>query len=115
MEVIMQPGASLIGILDRSAGYYIRQRGNRFFAVRMKNFDSLLARGQVTRDGHWLTISQFAQLAQIGRIVKDIRVSGLELHCAILESRYTIPHAALEYKRIYNAAEVYELKSKYNL
>ena len=115
MEVIMQPGASLIGILDRSAGYYIRQRGNRFFAVRMKNFDSLLARGQVTRDGHWLTISQFAQLAQIGRIVKDIRVSGYEIHCAISESRWTIPHAALEYKRLYSAEEVYILKCKYNL
>ena len=115
MEIVMQPGASLIGILDRSAGYYIRQRGNRFFAVRMRNFDSLLARGQVSRDGHWLTISQFAQLAQIGNIVKDIRVSGLELHCAILESRWTIPRAALEYKRLYTAAEVYELKCKYNL
>lgn len=115
MEIIMQPGASLIGILDRSAGYYIRQRGKRFFAVRMKNFSLLLARGQVSRDGHWLTISQFAQLAQIGNIVKDIRVSGMELHCAILESRWTIPHAALQYKRIYTAAEVYELKCKYNL
>ncbi|MBR6304368.1 MAG: hypothetical protein IKR37_01920, partial [Paludibacteraceae bacterium] len=70
MEIIMQPGASLIGILDRSAGYYIRQRGNRFFAVRMKDFFSLLACGQVTRDGHWQTITQFAQLAQIGNIVK---------------------------------------------
>lgn len=115
MEVIMQPGASLIGILDRSAGYYIRQRGNRFFAVRMRNFFSLLARCQVSRDGHWMTITQFAQLALIGNIVKDIRVSGLELHCAILESRYTIPHYELEYKHIYTAAEVYELKCKYNL
>lgn len=115
MEVIMQPGASLIGILDRSTGYYIRQRGKRFFAVRMRNFDSLLARGQVTRDGHWRTISQFALLAQIGNIVKDIRVSGYELRCAILESRWTIPYAALEYKRLYTAAEVYELKCKYNL
>ena len=115
MEIVMRTGASLIGILDRSAGYYIRQRGNRFFAVRMGNFSLLLARGQVSRDGHWLTIAQFTQLALDGRIVKDIRVSGRELHCAILESRWTIPHAALEYKRIYTASEVYELKCKYNL
>ena len=111
----MRPGASLIGILDRSTGYYVRQRGNRFFTVRMKNFDAQYAKGQVSRDGHWLTISQFTQLALDGRIVKDIRVSGMELRCAISESRWIIPHAALEYKRIYTAEEVYELKSKYNL
>ena len=115
MEIIMRQNASCLGILDRSTGYYIRQRGNRFFTVRMRNFFSLLASGQVSRDGHWLTISQFVLLAQIGNVVADIRVSGFELHCAILESRWTIPHAALEYKRLYSAEEVYELKSKYNL
>lgn len=115
MEVIMKPGASFIGILDPTTGYFVQQRGNRFFTVRKRNFDALLAKGQVSRDGHWLTIAQFAQLAQIGNVVKDIRVSGFELHCAISESRWTIPHAALEYKRIYTAAEVYILKSKYNL
>ena len=115
MEIVMRPGASLIGILDRSTGYYVRQRRDRFYTVRMNNFDALLAKGLVSRDGHWLTISQFTLLALNGRIVKDIRVSGIELRCAILESRWTIPHAALEYKRIYSAEEVYELKSKYNL
>ena len=115
MEIIMRQNASCLGILDRSTGYYIRQRGNRFFTVRMKNFDAQYAKGIVDKDGHWLTISQFVLLAQIGNVVADIRVSGFELHCAILESRWTIPHAALEYKRLYTAAEVYELKCKYNL
>ena len=115
MEIIMRQNASCLGILDRSTGYYIRQRGNRFFTVRMKNFDAQYAKGIVDKDGHWLTISQFALLAQIGNVVADIRVSGFELYCAISESRYTIPRAALEYKRLYSAEEVYELKSKYNL
>ena len=115
MELIMRKNASLIGVLDPATGYFIQQRGNRFFTVRKRNFDVLYQKGEVDKDGHWMMISQGVLLAQIGRVVADIRVSGFELHCAISESRYTIPHAALEYKRHYNAAEVYELKSKYNL
>lgn len=115
MEIIMKNEASLTGMLDKSTGYFIQKRKGRFYAVRMKNFDAQYAKGQVSLDGHWMTITQFAQLALIGNIVKDIRVSGFELHCAICESLHNIPRAALEYKRLYTAAEVYELKCKYNL
>ena len=115
MEIIMKNEASLTGMLDKSTGYFIQERKGRFFAVRRKNFDAECKRGNVNFDGHLQTIFHCARLAGTSYCVADIRVSALELYCAIHEAHKKHLAFAFGVKAILNAQQVLDLKQKYNL
>ena len=76
MEIIMQPGAELLGTLNKHHGYYIHCRNGRFFTVRH-------AHGKYPPSGFLALIRDLTRMAG-GPIVADIIISDVELNYAII-------------------------------
>ncbi len=80
MEVILNKNVeSFTGSLNKSYGYAIQRRRNRFFSLRS-------SKGQVPPDGHWCFIKQCAQMARNKMYFADIRVTAVEVWCALREA-----------------------------
>ena len=108
MEIMLiNPTISLMGLIGRGYGYYIRstKKGN-FFGQRSKH--------GVPPDGHWRFIVTCAELVQNGLYINDIRVSRVELCEALWEAHHFTAaiHLRLE---TYNARDVLNLKTTFGL
>lgn len=98
---------SLVGTLDHTHGYHIQRRNNGFYTKRN-------TRGFVPPDGHWRVILACAQMAQLGFLITDVRVTAAELREALVEARY---FSAAQNLRLpfYNARDIINLKTTFGL
>ena len=104
MEIILAiTCASLTGTLDKKHGYFIQQRGKRFFGKRKNN--------NVPPDGHWRFISDCAEMAVQGLFIGDIRVPEKEMLDALREAGIYGVGPIGEY----DARRVLELKKVYRI
>lgn len=98
---------SLTGSLNKSYGYAVQKRKSGFYGVRN-------TRGYVPPDGHWRFIVKCAELAQSKVYVADIEVTRSELRDALYEAHHFI--AARHVGPLnYNAADILELKTRFEL
>ena len=112
MEIFLSKQClSLSGMLSRGHGYFIVQRGKRFFGQRSKH--------NVPPDGHWRFIVLCAEMAKNRLHITDIKIARKELSDALWEAgrkqvRYVfVPVDDLP--DILSAADVLNLKEKFNL
>ena len=109
MKVILSKQTlSLVGMLRPELGYYLRRKGETFFAQRS-------AHG-APPDGHWRFIVLCAELAQNKLYITDIEVTVGELDDALEEAtggRLQSPWAPRD--AVVNAAKVLHLKSEFGL
>lgn len=108
MEIFLTADcSSLSGFINRKLGYFIARRDGRFFSQRSNKM-------QVPPDGHWSFIVTCAQLAQNKTCIADIKVAGWDIKLALLEARLGELNF-VKGSKMYNAAEVLELKKRMNL
>ena len=111
MEVILNKNVeSFTGSLNKSYGYAIQRRGNRFFSLRS-------SRGQVPPDGHWCFIKRCAQMAQNKMYFADIRVTAEEVRSALREADlwYGDMLAVMPKSRVLDAAFVLNITKRWGL
>ena len=111
MEVILNKNVeSFTGSLNKSYGYAIQRRGNRFFSLRS-------SKGQVPPDGHWCFIKQCAQMAQNKMYFADIRVTAGEVRAALREADlwYGDLLVKMPKSRVLNAAFVLNITERWGL
>ena len=106
MEIILSKQClSLVGMLERGLGYYIRStKTGRFFGQRSKH--------SVPPDGHWQFIVLCAEMARNGLYISDIRVSGYELKIALDEAAFIASALQVDLDYEYNAEEVLAFKER---
>ncbi|MBP5758738.1 MAG: hypothetical protein J6W45_04990 [Bacteroidales bacterium] len=108
MKVILSKQTlSLVGMLRPELGYYLRRKGETFFAQRS-------AHG-APPDGHWRFIVLCAELAQNKLHITDIEVFRGEIGDALVEAGRGDCMWWIYPKRILNAADVLQLKSELGL
>ena len=105
MEIILSKQClTLVGMLERGLGYYIRStKTGRFFSQR--------SRHSVPPDGHWRFIVLCAEMARNGLYITDIKVDGWEIAGALLEAGRRCAVLAIS-KNTYNAKEVLAFKER---
>ena len=109
MEIILSKNCeSLTGSVGRGFSYHIQHRKNGYFGKRN-------SKGYVPHDGHWRFIVACAKIAQKKLYIKDIRVPSLELDIAIVEAGKFAPVLSLREQKVYNAADVLQLKKTFGL
>ena len=107
MEVILSKQClALTGCLGQGFGYYLQQRGERFFAIRQ--------RGDIPPDGHWRFIVLCAELAQNKLHITDIRVNGSEIYSALKEAGIDADLYPFDFED-YNANWVLNFKNQCSL
>lgn len=106
MEIILSKQCeSLVGMLERGLGYYIRStKTGRFFGQR--------SRHSVPPSGHWRFIVLCAEMARNGLYITDVRVSGGEMNRALFEAGLHSCAALAISKNVYNAKEVLAFKER---
>ena len=114
MEIFLSKQClSLSGMLSRGHGYFIVQRGKRFFSQRSKH--------KVPPDGHWRFIVLCAEMAKNRLHITDIKVDWLELQTALYEakcfnaSEMVRRNYADKGKAKYDAADIINLKITFGL
>ena len=106
MKVILSKQTlSLVGMLRPELGYYLRRKGETFFAQRS-------AHG-APPDGHWRFIVLCAELAQNKLYITDIEVTGKEVGDAIYEAGKFCP--AYKDKEVFNASRILKIKKNLGL
>ena len=114
MKIILSKNCeSLTGSIGRGFGYHIQRRHDRqghtqFYGVRQSN-------GSVPKDGHWRFVVACAELAKIGLHIRDIEVKTEEINNAIWEARWLGPVIRGRKKKVYNAADILQLKERLGL
>ena len=97
---------SFTGTIQKGHGYAVQRRKSGFYGRRN-------TRGVVPPDGHWRFIVACAKLAG-GLYVADIKVTRSELRDALYEAHHFI--AARHVGPLnYNAADILELKKRFEL
>ena len=113
MEVILSKQCeSLTGTLGRGYGYCIESRRTK--KGSLYHYAKRNSKGPVPPDGHWRFIVLCAQLAQNKLHIADIRVKHEELQAALSEANHFVASQNLR-KDIYNAADIINLKTLFNL
>ena len=114
MKVILSKQTlSLVGMLRPELGYYLRRKGETFFAQRS-------AHG-APPDGHWRFIVLCAELAQNKLYISDIEVGWMELSDALYEASHFVANRHVRHngvqgvKTTYNAADIINLKKTFGL
>ena len=97
---------SFTGTLNKSHGYSICRKGNKFFSQRN-------TRGIVPPDGHLRFIFACAELAREGLLLTNIRIMGSELLDAATEAGYTLETIIADVE--YNAHDILNIKTYYGL
>ena len=97
---------SFTGTLNRSHGYSICRKGNKFFSQRN-------TRGIVPPNGHIRFIFACAELAREGLLLADIRILGSELLAAATEAGLTFETILPDVE--YNAHDILNIKKYYSL
>ena len=103
---------SLTGTLGRGYGYCIESRRTK--KGTLYHYAKRNSKGPVPPDGHWRFIVLCAQLAQNRLHIADIRVKREELQAALSEANHFVASQNLR-KDIYNAADIINLKTLFNL
>lgn len=108
MKVILSKQTlSLVGMLRPELGYYLRRKGETFFAQRS-------AHG-APPDGHWRFIVLCAELAKNKLYIADIEVSGIELREALTEAGLSSLCSRVVRREVLSAADIINLKKNLGL
>ena len=114
MEVIVSRLCkSLTGSIGSGFGYFIVQRGDRFYGVRSKH--------GAPPDGHWKFIEACVFLAKNKLHIVDVNIRAEELQRALHEARHYVAAQMVhdnyygEKKKMYNAADIHNLKITFGL